>query len=365
MLYHLLYPLRDISIVFNLFGYVTFRGVCAALFSFALCMLIGPKVIRFLWARSITELTEKGDSKKLDELMREKKGTPTLGGVIIIIPFLISTLLWADPYNYYVLLSMFTVVVLSILGGFDDWVKLRGLGKGISGRSKLVFQFGFGLLLGLFMYRYVGGLDKGAALTFPFFKNASWELGAGYIFLVAFILAASSNAVNLTDGLDGLAIGLTAIAAAAFAVICFLVGIKPCADYLLILHIPECADLSVACCALFGACLGFLWFNAPPAAIFMGDTGSLAIGGVLGFVAVAAKQEFMLFFVGGVFVMEALSVLLQVGCFKLTGGKRIFRCAPIHHHFQFIGWDETRIVIRFWIISILLAMFSLLTFKLR
>ncbi len=365
MLYHLLYPLREHSIVFNLFGYVTFRGVCAAFTAFLLAMVVGPVVIRKLSERRLMERTEKGDSLKLDELMSKKTDTPTFGGIIMMVPFLVATLLWADPYNYFVLLAMFTAVCLALLGGFDDGVKFAGLGKGISGRAKLIFQVGLGVLLGIFMYRYVGSMDNGTVLTFPFFKRLTVNLGLGYIPFIAVVIAGTSNAVNLTDGLDGLATGLTAIAAAAFAVITFLVGTKACADYLLVMHIKECAELSVACSALFGACLGFLWFNAPPAAIFMGDTGSLPLGGIIGFVAVAAKQEFMLLFVGGVFLAEAISVIIQVGYFKLSGGKRVFLCAPLHHHFQFKGWPETTIVIRFWIVSVLLALFSLLTFKLR
>lgn len=367
MFYHLFYPLRDWSIVFNLFGYVSFRGVCAALSAFAFAMAVGPFVIRKLWERRVLERTARGDSVKLDELMRRKEGTPTLGGIIIIVPFLLATCLWASMYNHFVLLAMFTVVWLGLLGFVDDTLKFIGVGKGMNARAKLIFQLGLGLLLGMFMYRYIRthNLPNGTALTFPFFKRLVLDLGLGYIGLVVIVIAGTSNAVNLSDGLDGLAIGLTAIAAAAFAVVTFLVGHKPCAEYLLITHVAECAELTVACCALFGACLGFLWFNAPPAAIFMGDTGSLPLGGLLGFVAVAAKQEFMLLFVGGIFVVEALSVILQVGYFKLTKGKRIFRCAPIHHHFQLAGWPETQIVMRFWIASALLTLLSLLTLKIR
>ena len=375
MLYHLLYPLRDSSIFFNLFGYVSFRGVCAAVSAFVLAMIVGPVVIRRLWERRVLERTARGDSVKLDELMARKEGTPTLGGIIIIVPFLLATVLWASMYNYFVLLAMFTAVWLGLLGFVDDLLKFLGGRKGLSGKAKLIFQLGLGLLLGIFLYRYVGKLDNGTALTFPFFKRLTVQLGVGYIGLVVLIIAGTSNAVNLTDGLDGLAIGLTAMASAAFAVITFLVGHKACAQYLLVLHVPECSELCVACSALLGACLGFLWFNAPPAAIFMGDTGSLPLGGVLGFVAVAAKQEFMLLFVGGIFVVEALSVVLQVGVFKASRGKvgfyeaangrRVFRCAPLHHHFQFAGWPETKIVIRFWIASALLTLLSLLTLKLR
>ena len=375
MLYHLLYPLHEWSLLFNLFQYVSFRGICAAFTGFVLAMIVGPIVIRKLWQRRVLERTGRGDSTKLDDLMKRKEGTPTLGGIIIIVPFLITTILWADPYNYFVLLSMFTVVWLGILGFIDDLLKFLRIRNGLTGRAKLIFQLGLGLLLGIFLYRYVGKLENGTALTFPFFKRLVIDLGIGYILFVVLIIAGTSNAVNLTDGLDGLAIGLSAMASMAFAVITFLVGHKPCADYLLILHVPECAELSVACCALFGACLGFLWFNAPPAAIFMGDTGSLPLGGMLGFVAVAAKQEFLLLFVGGIFVIEALSVMIQVGVFKASGGKlgfydvaggrRVFRCAPLHHHFQFADWPETKIVMRFWIASVLFTMFSLLTLKLR
>jgi len=375
VLYHLLYPLREWSVLFNLFQYVSFRGICAAFTAFALAMIVGPIVIRTLWQRRILERTDRGDSPKLDDLMKRKEGTPTLGGIIIIVPFLITTTLWADPYNYFVLLSMFTVVWLGILGLIDDLLKFLHIRNGLTGRAKLIFQLGLGLLLGIFLYRYVGRLENGTALTFPFFKHLVVDLGIGYILLVVLVIAGTSNATNLTDGLDSLATGLSAMASMAFAVITFLVGHQACANYLLILHVPECAELSVACCALFGACLGFLWFNAPPAAIFMGDTGSLPLGGMLGFVAVAAKQEFLLLFVGGIFVIEALSVMIQVGVFKaskgrlgfydVAGGRRVFRCAPLHHHFQFGGWPETKIVMRFWIVSLLFTLFSLLTLKLR
>ena len=219
MLYHLLYPLHEWSLLFNLFQYVSFRGICAAFTGFVLAMIVGPIVIRKLWQRRVLERTGRGDSTKLDDLMKRKEGTPTLGGIIIIVPFLITTILWADPYNYFVLLSMFTVVWLGILGFIDDLLKFLRIRNGLTGRAKLIFQLGLGLLLGIFLYRYVGKLENGTALTFPFFKRLVIDLGIGYILFVVLIIAGTSNAVNLTDGLDGLAIGLSAMASMAFAVI--------------------------------------------------------------------------------------------------------------------------------------------------
>ena len=366
MFFHLLYPLKHYFTIFNVFGYVTFRATMAAITAFLIAVFMGPRVIRFLLQAKIKERVDKTDAERLKELQKDKKNVPTMGGVIIIVPLVVATLLWANPFKLGVALAILTVVSLGALGACDDYVKLtQEHSKGLAGRAKLLFQLGLGLICGILLYRHLKDVQDGTSLIFPFFKTLRPNMGLLFIPLVMIVITATSNAVNLTDGLDGLAIGCTIMAAFAYMVITYLVGRVDLSSYLLVPYVPGASELSVFCAALIGAGLGFLWFNCYPAQIFMGDTGALAIGGALGLVAVAAKQELMLFFVGGIFVIEALSVLLQVGYFKLTGGKRIFACAPLHHHFQLQGWSETKVTVRFWILAALMAVFSLATLKLR
>ena len=370
MFYYFLYPLRGYLIVFNVFGYVTFRAAMAAIFAFLISVLMGPTVIRVLVGAKIKERADKTDAEQLKDLLKDKSNVPTMGGIIILVPLILSTLLWANPSDpdgkFYVLLALLSVFSLGLLGFADDYIKLtQEHSKGLSGRAKLIFQLGIGLLLGVMLYYHLREVRDGTSLVFPFFKKLRPDLGIFFVPAVMTVITATSNAANLTDGLDGLAIGCTIMAAFAFMLITYIAGRIDLSSYLLVPYMKGASELSVFCAAMIGAGLGFLWFNCYPAQIFMGDTGALSLGGALGLVAVAAKQELMLFFVGGVFVIEALSVLLQVGYFKITGGKRIFACAPLHHHFQLHGWPETKVTVRFWIIAALMAVFSLATLKLR
>ncbi|MBM4079456.1 MAG: phospho-N-acetylmuramoyl-pentapeptide-transferase [Planctomycetes bacterium] len=365
MLYHIFYPLRDSFIAFNLFRYLTFRAAFAAITAFLICVLFGDKVVAALRRHKIGEHTDKTDSAELAKKMWDKKGTPTMGGILIVGAVIISTLLWANLFNFYIGLALFTTLWLAALGFVDDYIKLTHPGvKGLNARSKLIFQLGLGFILGYLLYFHVRGMSHGTQLVFPFFKSFHPELGVFYILLVTLVIAGTSNAVNLTDGLDGLAIGCTTMASLAFLVIAYLVGRVDFSRYLQVAYVPGAAEMCVFCAALVGASLGFLWFNCYPAQVFMGNTGSLTLGGVLGLIAVVTKQEMMLLFVGGVFIIELLSVIIQVASFKLTG-KRVFACAPIHHHFQLKGWPETTVVIRFWIIAAVMTVFSLVTLKLR
>jgi len=361
MLYALLAPFAESFIFFNLFNYLTFRTGGAILTALVICFFIAPKLIRFLKRRQ-----KEGQPIREDgpETHFEKAGTPTMGGLMILISVTLSTLLWAKLSNPFVWYALLVMVGYGVIGFADDFLKLTKRNtKGLPGRLKIAGQVGFGLIatFGL-MHALPDSLSTHIAL--PFFKDLFINIGWLFPVWALFVIIGSSNAVNLTDGLDGLAIVPVAIAAACFGLIVYLVGRVDFAEYLHIAYVPGTGELAILCGALIGGAMGFLWYNAPPAMIFMGDTGSLAMGGVLGTIAVMCKHELVLAIIGGLFVLETVSVIVQVASFKLTG-KRVFAMAPLHHHFEKKGWSEPTIVIRFWIIAVILALIGLSTLKLR
>ncbi len=353
----------------NVFSYITFRSICAAATAFLISILFGNWAIRKLISLKFGQpIRSKEEVHKLFELHGAKKGTPTMGGVLIIASVVLSSVLWAKPENPFVWLVLFSTLFLGTIGFYDDWLKVtRKSSAGISSRLKFGLQC---VLAGIFTVFFVFNPNSEVAevaqqLYIPFLKDPLiLSLGLFTFVFYLLVIVGTSNAVNLTDGLDGLATGCTATVAATYAVLAYLAGNFKAAAYLNIPHVPFSAELCVLCCALLGACLGFLWWNAHPARVFMGDTGSLAIGGMLGAVAICCKQEILLVIVGGVFVMEAMSVILQVASFKLTG-KRIFKMSPIHHHFELSGWKENTVIVRFWILSVLFALLGLASLKLR
>lgn len=361
MLYNLLAPLADDFIAFNLFRYLTFRTGGAILTALIISFVIGPPMIRML-----KNLQAGGQPirKEGPETHFKKAGTPTMGGLMILISVAISTLLWADitsPFIWYALLVM---VGYGLIGFADDFLKLTKRNtKGLPGRYKIIGQVGFGLIATWGTMNILPP-DLATDITLPFFKDVTLNIGWFFPFWGLLVVVGASNAVNLTDGLDGLAIVPVAIAAACFGLIAYLVGHAAYAGYLGIPAVPGTGELAIICGALIGGAMGFLWFNAPPAMIFMGDTGSLSMGGLLGAIAVMVKHELVLAIIGGLFVVETLSVIIQVTSFKLTG-KRVFAMAPLHHHFEKKGWSEPTIVIRFWIIAVILALVGLSTLKLR
>jgi phospho-N-acetylmuramoyl-pentapeptide-transferase len=362
VLFNLARGFSDQFILANLFRYLTFRSGAACLTALFLSLVLGPMVIR--WLKSVQR---GGQPIRLDGPERhlvEKKGTPTMGGVLILASLTISTLLWADLRNGYVWAVLLLTLGYGAIGFVDDFLKLsRRNTKGVSGRTKMIAQLIMGLACAVaLMILTRGPLSTG--LTIPVFKEVLIPLGFAFPLVGMFVMVGSSNAVNLTDGLDGLAIVPTIIAAGVFALIAYLVGNRVFADYLQLHPVPGVGELGVFLAALVGAGLGFLWFNAPPAAVFMGDTGSLALGGALGAVAVATKHEFVLAIVGGLFVVETVSVIIQVFWYKRTG-RRVFLMAPLHHHYEKKGWSEPTIVIRFWIVSMILALVGLATLKIR
>jgi phospho-N-acetylmuramoyl-pentapeptide-transferase len=362
MLYNAFRPLADQFILFNLFRYITFRAGAACLTALIVSFLLGPLVIRRL-----TSLQRNGQPIRLDGPARhliEKKGTPTMGGLLILGALTISTLLWVDLRNGYVWAVLFVTLGYGVLGFCDDYLKVtRRNARGVPGRTKLVVQAVIGLAAAIWITTLARG-PLGTAVTIPVFKEVAIQLGWGFPVFGMLVMLGASNAVNLTDGLDGLAIVPVMIAASVFTLIAYLVGNRIFADYLQLNPVVGAGELAVFCSALVGAGLGFLWFNAPPAAVFMGDIGSLAIGGALGAVAMATKHEIVLMIVGGLFVVETVSVIIQVFWYKRTG-QRVFLMAPLHHHFEKKGWAEPTIVIRFWIISMILALVGLATLKIR
>jgi phospho-N-acetylmuramoyl-pentapeptide-transferase len=362
MLYYLLYQLRDLFSPLNVFRYLTFRSALAIITSFSVSIILGPWLIRRLTHFKIGQQVRKDDSAALYDLHRHKQGTPTMGGILILFSVLISVLFWADLSNKYILLTALTCIWLGVVGFVDDYIKIsKKRSKGLTAREKLLWQLVLGIIIGFFIYFDPTTTTR---LDVPFFKNAAIDIGLFYIPLVILIIIGTSNAVNLTDGLDGLAIGSVALVAFTLSILSYISGNAKLSEYLFIPHIPAAAELTVFCAAIFGASLGFLWFNCHPAMIFMGDVGSLALGGTLGIIAVFIKKELLLVVMGGVFVIEALSVILQVASFKLRK-KRIFKIAPLHHHFEQSGWPESRVIIRFWIIAIILALVTITTLKLR
>ena len=362
MLYYLLYPLHDVISFFNLFRYITFRAAMAALTAFLASLILGPYIIRLLKARKIGEKIRTEESARLHELHRNKQDTPTMGGLMIVGAIIISTLLWSEFLNKYVLLALLSTVWLGLTGFVDDYLKqAKKKSKGLTAMAKFTSQIILGLIIGLILFM---SPEHSLRIDVPFLKDVFIDPGILYILFVILVITGSSNAVNLTDGLDGLAIGTVIMASVAFAVLCYVSGNVKFSNYLLIPYIRGAGELTVFCASILGAGLGFLWFNCYPATIFMGDVGSLALGGALGIVALLIKKELLLAIVGGIFVIEALSVIMQVASFKLTG-KRIFKIAPLHHHFQFVGWSESKVIVRFWIIASLLALLTLVTLKIR
>ncbi|UCE04411.1 MAG: phospho-N-acetylmuramoyl-pentapeptide-transferase [bacterium] len=360
MFYHLLYPLRNVISGLNLFGYITFRSATAAILALLISFIVGPVIIRYLNRKQIgEEIRDDGPETHL-----KKAGTPTMGGLIILVAILVPTICFARLDNIYVWLIVLATIWMGLVGFLDDYLKaIKKLPKGLVGRYKLAGQIMLGLMIGCVLYFYPGFKEIRALSTLPFFKNYEIDFGILYIPLVVFIITATSNSVNLTDGLDGLAIGLVGITALAWAGISYITGRVDFSDYLNIIYLPGAGELTVYSAALIGACLGFLWFNSHPAQVFMGDTGALALGSAVGTLAILLKKELLLPIIGGVFVAETLSVIIQVTYFKRTGGKRIFKMAPLHHHFELKGWDESKVVTRFWIIGILLVLLTLSTFK--
>jgi phospho-N-acetylmuramoyl-pentapeptide-transferase len=362
MLYNLARPFAEQFILFNLFRYITFRSGAACLTALVVSFLLGPTFIR--WLRRVQRNGQPIRPDGPERHLVEKKGTPTMGGVLILAALTISTLLWADLRSGYVWAVLLLTLGYGALGFADDYIKLSKANfRGLSGRGKLIVQAVLGLAAAIWIMWLTRG-PLGTELTVPVFKDVMIPLGYAFPLFGMLVMLGSSNAVNLTDGLDGLAIVPTIICAGVFALIAYLVGNHVFADYLQLNHVPGAGELTVVCSALIGAGLGFLWFNAPPAAVFMGDTGSLAIGGALGAIAVAVKHEIVLAIVGGLFVVETVSVIVQVFWYKRTG-RRVFLMAPLHHHFEKKGWAEPTIVIRFWIISMILALVGLATLKIR
>lgn len=362
MLYWLLVPLRKYFFFFNVFRYITVRTALAGITALLISFIAGPFLIKILKKYQIgQEIRPEGPQSHYN-----KKGTPSMGGILIIGSTLLPALLWGNLNNTYVWLSMLAMFFFGSIGFWDDYLKIkkkRSLGLII--RNKILLQFFLAVIIGLILI-YLGFEGKfNLHLSFPFLKKWIPYLGWLYLPWITFILVASSNAVNLADGLDGLAIGLTFISAGALTALSYIAGHALYSQYLNITRVPLAAELTVFAGALAGACLGFLWYNCHPAQIFMGDVGALSLGGTLGTIALLIKQEFLLFTIAGVFILEAFSVLVQVSYFKITGGKRIFKMAPLHHHFELIGWPEEKIVVRFWIAAIIFALFSLTTLKLR
>jgi phospho-N-acetylmuramoyl-pentapeptide-transferase len=330
--------------VFNVFRYITFRTIYASLTAFFICFLLGPWIIRKLSGLQVA-------------------GTPTMGGLLIVFSIVASTLLWSDLTNYFTWIVLFVIISYGLVGFIDDYLmQIKKRNKGLNVRNKLMLQFGLALITGYLVY---ASPDFSTQVTIPFFKKLSPDLGWGYILFAAFVIVGASNAVNLTDGLDGLAIGPVIIAAATYMIFAYVAGHIKIADYLQINYVVGSGEVAILCGTLAGAGMGFLWFNSYPAQIFMGDVGSLSLGAGLGTIAVITKQEILLVLVGGLFVVEALSVIFQVGFFKMTSGRRIFKMAPLHHHFELKGWPEPKVIVRFWIIAIALALLAMSTLKLR
>ena len=345
---------------FNVFSYLTLRAILSTLTALLIAILIGPKMIRYLQRMQIGQtVRDDGPQSHLS-----KSGTPTMGGLLILAAIVVSGLLWADLTNRYVLVTLTVVVAYGIIGFVDDYRKvIRKDSKGLIARWKYFWQSVVALGVAFYLYSSAT-ISAETSLLVPFFKEVFPQLGAFFIIITYFAIVGTSNAVNLTDGLDGLAIVPTILVAGAFAIFAYVTGNANFAEYLNIPHIPLTSELVIVCTAMVGAGLGFLWFNTYPAQVFMGDVGSLALGGTLGVLAVLVRQELVLIIMGGVFVMETLSVILQVGSYKLRG-QRIFRMAPIHNHYELKGWPEPRVIVRFWIISIILVLVGLATLKLR
>jgi len=361
VLYHLLYPLNEYFSAFNVFRYITFRAAYATVTALLIAFVIGPWFIRFLERRNVRAQIR----EDTPESHAIKKGTPTMGGLLILAAVFVPALLWCNLSNRYVQIALITTFWMGLIGFIDDYLGvIKQKRKGLIGRYKLIGQVTYGLALGAFLYFNPLVEDAGTLTSIPLVKGLFINFGPIYIVLVMLVLTGTSNAFNLTDGVDGLAIGLGAFCFLAFAGLAYLSGHAGFAEYLNILYLDGSGELAIYCMAVVGASLGFLWYNSHPAQVFMGDTGSLALGGALGVIAVLLKRELLLFVIGGVFVAEALSVIIQVASFKIRK-KRVFRMSPLHHHFELSGWSESKIVVRFWIVAILLTLLSLSTLKLQ
>jgi phospho-N-acetylmuramoyl-pentapeptide-transferase len=360
VLFFLLYPLKDLWFGFNVFKYLTFRAGMATVTSFVLCIWLGPIIIEWLRSLKMGQYVRKEHVEKLDGFLKTKQGTPTMGGVIIILSVCVSAILWCRLDNSLVLLLLFGMLWLGMIGFMDDMMKIRNKSaKGIRSMTKIVGQTVVALIIGVYVV-----CDKhiGTELYLPFVKNSVANLGLLYIVFAWLVIVGASNAVNLTDGLDGLAIGCMVFVSLTYALISYIVGNAFVSGYLNVFYLAGAGELTPFCGAMVGAGLGFLWFNSHPASVFMGDTGSLSLGGTIAIISVFLKKEFLLLLVGGIFALESLSVILQVASFRLRG-KRIFLMSPIHHHFQLKGWPESKITIRFWIISAILALLALTAIK--
>ncbi len=363
MLFHLLSIFRHEIPGLNVVRYITFRTAVASLTALFLVLVLGPWMIERLRAFQIGQyIRDEGP-----QAHKTKAGTPTMGGILILAGIVVPTLLWADLTNRNIWILVLSTLAFGAIGFMDDYLKVvKKQNQGLSAKLKFRGQLAVGLSVGaaLYLLSQMEPTQYSTRVIFPFFKTLMPDVSAFYILFAVLVLVGASNAVNLTDGLDGLAIGSTLIAAAAFTVLAYVSGHRVFSEYLDLLYLPGAGEVTVFCGAMVGASMGFLWWNCYPAQVFMGDVGSLALGGALGTVAILIKQELLLFSVGGLFVIEALSVILQVGSFKLRG-KRIFRMAPLHHHFELAGWKEPQIIIRFWIVAFVFALFSLTTLKLR
>lgn len=359
MLYHLLYPLHTSFIGFNVFRYITFRSILAAVTAFLIVIIFGSWFIRTMRNMQIGQVIRDDGP----ETHIAKQGVPTMGGLLILAAIIGSSFLWARLDNVYVWLTMSVTLFFGMVGALDDYWKIsRKSSAGLSVRGKLLLQLLGAAAVGLFIF-FQPGFD--GHLSIPFLKNIKPDLGWFYVVFAMIVIVGASNAVNLTDGLDGLATGPTVVSAAVYLIFSYIAGNIVITQYLQVHYVPGSGELAVFCGAMVGGCLGFLWYNAYPAQVFMGDVGSLSLGGALGTVAIIIKQEILLAIVGGIFVMEALSVIIQVGYFKMSKGKRVFLMAPFHHHYEKKGWHETKVVVRFWIVSIILGFLAIATLKLR
>ena len=363
MFYHVFVPLIKYFSALNIFRYITFRAGYGMVTALVISFILGPIIIKSLKKWHIHEkIRDDGPKSHLS-----KEGTVSMGGLIILVGIIVPTILWARLDNSYVLLALFATIWMGLVGFLDDYLKIKmQIRKGLVAKYKLIGQILLGCIIGSYLF-LKNGTDQYSMLTLlPFIKNyalnySNWFI---YVSMVTIVITATSNAVNLTDGLDGLAIGLVGIASGTYAIICYVLGRVTTAEYLGVFYISECSELTVFCLAMTGASLGFLWFNFHPAKIFMGDTGALALGGALGTVAILSKTEILLIIIGGVFVIEVLSVIIQVASYKLRG-KRVFKMAPIHHHYELKGWDEELVVVRFWVVGLLMSLIALTTFKIR
>ena len=367
MLYHLLYPLRDFFSPLNVFQYITFRSASAAILALIISVILGPAIIRMLRRNQIgEEIREYGPESHF-----KKRGTPTMGGIIILSAIILPTLLLADIKNPFVQILLISTIWMGCIGFIDDYLKsIKKIKKGLVARYKLAGQVSIGLIITFWIYNTPGWENIITVTSIPFLKDSVIDFGLLYPLMIIFVVTGTSNAVNLTDGLDGLAAGLLAISFSTFSVIAYVSGRVDFSDYLNIIYLPGAGELTIFTASCVGACLGYLWFNASPAEVFMGDVGSLSTGAALGTLAILLKKELLLIIIGGVFVAEAVSVILQVGYYRYTkkktgDGKKLFLMAPFHHHYELKGFSESKVVTRLWIIGLLLALMTLTTFKIR